>query len=363
MKLLETIFNAQGKVSTAELTKQFKIGRTLLANDLKALEDYGLVERGYGWVMRKAANIESLFFFRGSEYAERAKRNIHEKELIAEYIIENFIAGGKVLELFLDAGSTALEIGKKLVERRIEATRISTNNLPLALYLSNHSSIPCTLVGGEYSHKHACTVGQRAAEAIENFKADLAILTPRGLSVATLPVSDQPELGNATLCFGLHSEDERQHAFKRNLARSCQKLVIALDQSKWQPSGEWFFTLGIARKPRLGPVRTRGSILLLQAATPYKLEEQAMEIDPDALRVITTPNEGSEAPDDMLEMILLIQTELKIQFNEEPDKAVQKYSEYKDLLEAIVLCVGQDERPTNWRAKLEKLEEEERPRV
>jgi len=120
MDILETILTTNGRLSTADLAKRYGIGQNLLANDLKILEDLGLVERGHGWVIRRATDVDDLF--RGSEYAERAKRNPQAKAAIADYIVEHCIVKkllaheGTPPELLIDAGSTAYQVARKIIE-------------------------------------------------------------------------------------------------------------------------------------------------------------------------------------------------------------------------------------------------------
>lgn len=335
MDILETILTTNGRLSTADLAKRYGIGQNLLANDLKILEDLGLVERGHGWVIRRATDVDDLF--RGSEYAERAKRHAQAKEAIAEYIVENLILKRLLVQegapqLLLDAGSTAYAIARKLIEKGIENINVITNNVPVVLYLSRHSTrILCTLVGGEYSHWHAANVGGMAAQAIEGKKTPLAVLTPRGIS---LEVTGTGELGIV-----LYSEDGRQHAYKRNLARNGNDLVIALDHSKWAVTGEHLITLipsvEIASVRTRGPVRTRGAL-----AAPVELVEDVHRREPNSLQIVTNQQEGHLCSENMQAMIRAFKAQLEERF-EDPSY----HKRCKEMLESIVTVVDAQGRP------------------
>lgn len=340
MDILETILTTNGRLLTADLAKRFGIGQNLLANDLKILEELGLVERGHGWVIRRATDVDDLF--RGSEYAERAKRNPQAKEAIAEYIVENLIVKKLLLQegtpqLSLDAGSTAYQVARKLIEKGIENIHVITNNVPVVLYLSRHSTrILCTLVGGEfYSHWHAANVGDEAARAIEGKKTPLAILTPRGIS---LEITDTGELGIA-----LYSEDKRQHAYKRTLARNCNDLVIALDHSKWAITGELLLTLVPSAARELAPIRTRGPVRTRGALAPVvELVEEIDRREPSSLHIVTDQQEGHVCSKDMEATLLAFRARLEERFPRGSDT----YEHVKETLNSIITVVDKAGNPS-----------------
>ncbi len=350
MDILETIITTNGRIYTTDLAKRYSIGQNLLANDLKILEELGLVERGHGWVIRRVTDIDDLF--RGSEYAERARRNPQEKAAIVEHIVEsliikNLIAREGTPQLLLDAGSTAYQVAQKLIEKGIENLHIITNNVPAVLYLARHASRTlCTLVGGElYSHQHAGNVGAEAGWTIEGLKVPMALLTPRGIS---LEVSDTGELSIV-----LYSEDKRQHAYKRNLARNCNDLVIAVDHSKWAVTGEHLITLipsvEIASVRTRGPVRTRGAL-----AAPAELVEDLHRREPSSLQIVTNQQEGQLCSENMETMIQVFKARLRERFQAEYSLY---YERSKEMLKSIITVVNSQGKPTTewWEELLEDL--------
>lgn len=349
MDILETILTTNGRLSTADLAKRYGIGQNLLANDLKILEDLGLVERGHGWVIRRATDVDDLF--RGSEYAERVKRNSQAKEAIAEYIVENLIVRKLLVQegtpqLLLDAGSTAYQVARKLIEKGIENIHVITNNVPAVLYLSRHSTrILCTLVGGDfYSHWHAANVGDAAAQAIEGKKTSLAVLTPRGIS---LEVTGTGELG-----ITLYSEDRRQHAYKRNLARNGNDLVIALDHSKWAITGELLLSLipRSAEESQLASVRTRGPVRTRGAfASTVELVEELDEREPSSLHIVTNQQDGHVCSKDMEATLLAFRKRLEERFPRESEP----YKHIKETVNGIITVIDKAGNPTpEWQHKL-----------
>ena len=369
MEIIETVLRTEGKVRTADLAERFGIGQNLLANDLKRLEELGLIVRGHGWVMRRTTEIEDLFA--GTDYAARKARNIEEKKAIAKYIVDQLEDSTQVL---MDAGSTALAVGMRLVEKE-RSVDVLTNSLPLLLHLARYSSLSCYIVAGDYSRDQAAIVGEDAAKFIEEQKFDAAVLTPRALSLvdprtvqaieptglavqrALKRLADDrgeelEEVAERSLYFNLYSMDPSQHPYKSTLIKNATKLFIALDHTKFSPSGRNFFTLILTEliserpgaefwkeireemeRPSLLPVRTRGAVRLrrtmaelreLKGAEVEGEEEKPKEgeekkevsdIDvedpvdlrePESIEIVTTTEDGENPPMELVRQLQLL---------------------------------------------------------
>jgi len=391
MEIIETVLETEGKVKTADLAERFGIGQNLLANDLKRLEELGLVVRGHGWVMRRATEIDD--FFSDSDYEAHKRQSPKEKETLAEYVVDHLIEDGMLL--YMEAGTTAFQIGKKLVERE-KNVEIITNNLPLMLYLARHSSISCSLVAGRYSRKHAAIVGDKAGQSIEQETADVSILTPRAISFppyVALPeyaksalenLSEELEGGIDTVKFqnlyiDVYSESPEQYSYKSNLIKNCDRLIIALDHTKFAISGARFFTLIIGeevgapwskriRVPAMAAVRTRGSVHYRAVLAEAMSREERKGPDvrdpvdlkvPLAVNIVTTAEEESKLPSQMIQMLIFL-----IQHYEENERPLIKETLLKLLVqderrpktERLLEIVGPDGQPLpRWRESLAEL--------
>jgi DeoR/GlpR family transcriptional regulator of sugar metabolism len=348
MEILEIVFTTEGRVRTADLAARFDIGQNLLANDLKLLEDLGLIVRGHGWVMRRTTEIEDLFA--GSDYAARKARNIPEKKAIAKYIASQLEDGTEVL---LDAGSTALEVGMRLVERE-KSIDVVTNSLPLLIHLARHSSLSCYFVGGDYSRDYAATVGFDAAKLIEGRKVDAAVLTPRALSLmdpVTAQATELPtgravqkavaqladrlkrepgEVAEQNLYFGVYAMDSAQYPYKSTLIKNATKLFVALDHTKFSTSGQCFFAIILTdlirerrapEPPPFAPVRTRGAVLLRrtierEGAPDIDVEDPVDLRDPDSTRIVTTTEDGDLPPMELVRLLRLLKDRDTSRFEE-----------------------------------------------
>ena len=363
--ILEIVYNTEGKVRTGDLAQRFGVGHNLLAHDLKILEDMGLVERGHGWVRRRATELEDLF--QKTEYAARERRNPEAKEAIARYIVQNLIEEGD--DVVLDAGTTAFEVGRQLfsLEKKVVVT---TNNLPLMLFLAGHTSYPLYLAGGSYSRAHAATVGREAADFVETRMANVGVFTPRSLALVDPSTAqaadrcgpaveraleqlkerlgDEGAVAESLLLVNCFEEDPLQFDYKEALIKNANRLVVAADYSKWTLSGRDFFvllcllgqTLSAAAAPirTRGPVRTRGAVAqLVPPRSPLELDVR----DPVDLRVpgtvtiVTSERPGGGPPEALKEMVQMLL----------PAKGA---TEFLERLEEVVVVVDLEGRPTRW---------------
>jgi len=338
MQIIEAVQRTPGKVRTRDLAERFGIGQNLLANDINYLVDLGQLIRGHGWVMQKATSISDLFV--GTEFAARQSRNIEEKQAIAKYIASAIEDG---LQVLLDAGSTAFELAMSLAESK-KNVGIITNSMPVVLHFAANSALsPCRLIGGEYDRDRAATVGADTAKMIETMTVDVAVLTPRAISIVDhvtaqaipLPtgaavseeidrVAQEVNLSEADvaergLCFSLYSNSPSQDMYKGTLVKSSPKLFIALDHHKISGPGELFFTVilsNLAREEnsreagnaRVGPVRTRGSIIVRR----MKDKRVDLPVDfrgPESIKIVTTTEEGDNPPAELVRLLLQLRNE------------------------------------------------------
>ena len=331
MAILEAALQTEGKVRTRDLAEQLGVGQNLLSYDINYLTSLGLITRGHGWIMRKQSTVRDLFS--GTEFAVRQEEHVAEKKALARYLTTTIADGVQVI---IDAGSTALEVGITIAEER-KNIEVFSNNIPLVLYLAQNTSLPCHIVGGEYDRERAAATGEETARAIEGHTFDAAILTPRALSlvdhetaqassfavtrklndIAVKTSNDPEEFAQESLYFALYSMTPSQDPYKSALIKNATHLFIAADHHKIAMSGRYFFTIivnellretRIRNSPHLGlaPVRTRGPVLMRRMVeegvdAPVELR------DPETVKVITTAEED-EPPAELVRLLRMYQT-------------------------------------------------------
>lgn len=198
-----------GNVGIPDLSKLFGVSDMTIRRDLVKLSEQGLVtlERG-GAVL----NSGSLF-----EYTIPLKQKEHmaEKALIAEKSMEYVREGNSI---YLDAGTTAAEIAKRLRSQR--NIIVITHSLLAANFLSGSPEIKIIMCPGEYRERSMAFMGPLTTEFISKFKIDTFFLGTEGIDLKN----------------GLTLPDIADGSIKWELVKNAEKVICVADHSKFDKS-------------------------------------------------------------------------------------------------------------------------------
>lgn len=206
-KLIEILIQKK-TVSIRELSEKNYISVSTLRRDLIYLEQMGIVKRYHGGV--------SLVSGTTMEYSSsfREMENRKQKEYICA-IAENFLSGGMCL--FLDSSSTVLGMCD-LISRYPNMT-VLTNGLKTGLKLCDSENV-VTYVSGGTLKKHSSTLlGSLSKNFFEEFKADLSILSCRGIDKD-----------------GIYEADKEQALIKQSMIQNSKQIILLCDSSKFNRS-------------------------------------------------------------------------------------------------------------------------------
>ncbi|RUV87012.1 DeoR/GlpR transcriptional regulator [Mesorhizobium sp. M5C.F.Ca.IN.020.14.1.1] len=166
------------------ITERFDVSVATVRRDLGDLEEAGLLRRTHGG----AVSINQVAH--DPSNADRAVSHLDEKRAIAEAAAAMIADGDTVL---LDAGTTALEVAKRLVVRR-NLTFLS-NGADIIAELIRRDGQSVYAVGGEYAEINRSFRGPLAERFIRQFSVDKLILNAssidlnRGLIFTGSPVN------------------------------------------------------------------------------------------------------------------------------------------------------------------------------
>jgi len=156
------------------LAKKLAVSEATIRRDLNRLEDDGVLTRIYGGATKQKISREYL-------YQSKVRKQYREKGKIAaeavKYIREDSI-------IFLDSGSTTLEIARLLKVRPIKFLLI-TNSFPILKELASTSSIRIYFLGGFFRRELADFFSSSLLDHIKNFSVDIAFLGVDGISSAS----------------------------------------------------------------------------------------------------------------------------------------------------------------------------------
>jgi DeoR/GlpR family transcriptional regulator of sugar metabolism len=224
-----------GRVSTERIARDLGVSRETVRRDILQIEALGQLRRVHGGVAATHPEPEE-------PVSVRARTNIKEKRAIARAALKLLQPGQTV---FLDAGSTTTIMAEELAS--MSGLTLITNGLNVALKLAaanEPGGAPrntTILLGGQLDASLHATYGEDTVNEIHRFRADLALLSPVGLSARQ----------------GATSFEHREAAVARAMAQQAQMLVILADHSKMGLSSRVSYAKAAAIKVIVTNARSR----------------------------------------------------------------------------------------------------------
>ncbi len=162
-----------GRLSVAEIVRQFAISEATARRDLESLASQGKVRRVHGGVIAiEQAPPELPILEREHEQADDKAR--------LGLAAANLIRAKETI--FLGSGTTVLEVARNLRRQPKELTVI-TNSLPVMNTLSGIKSIMVIALGGMLRESEMSFIGHITEQALSEVRADKVIMGTRGLSL------------------------------------------------------------------------------------------------------------------------------------------------------------------------------------
>jgi DeoR/GlpR family transcriptional regulator of sugar metabolism len=198
-----------GRVSVKSLSEQLGVSAVTIRQDLRALEDEGLLERTYGGAVVKQltpvfGGVTELSF------EVRRRKSEEEKQLIARSAAELVQDGYGIA---LDASTTAFAMTPYL--KRRDGLTIVTNSLLVAQQFLDTPRIQVIMPGGRLRRDSVALVGD--PQSLPELHLNLGFFGARGLSLQTGITDISPE----------------ETEMKRALLQHCIAAVVLIDGSKW----------------------------------------------------------------------------------------------------------------------------------
>lgn len=164
----------RGAVSVAELSDLLGASPATIRRDLTALARDGVVQRGYGGAAARTSRPAE------EALAIREHRNVEEKRLVARAAL-GLVKSGDTL--FLNDGSTVAVLARELAEADLELF-VVTSAVNVANSLVGNPRMTVCLLGGFVRRTSLATGGPFAEAMVEQFNADLALLSCDAFSPA-----------------------------------------------------------------------------------------------------------------------------------------------------------------------------------
>ncbi|MCM1134098.1 MAG: DeoR/GlpR family DNA-binding transcription regulator [Clostridium sp.] len=199
------LLNKNSKLLVPELCEHFQVSPATIRSDLRQLASKGRLKRTHGG----AIPINKTLFEPSTD--DKKIYNAEKKQAIAQLAAELIEDDDTIA---IDAGSTMMELAKKLTKKR--NLTIVVNDLNIALFLEQQSNANIIMLGGNLRRRQQCTVGPITLSTLVSLNVDKVFLATNAFS---------PEKGFMT-------PDMNQAEVKKAMLKSAAEKIVLCDSSK-----------------------------------------------------------------------------------------------------------------------------------
>lgn len=168
--IIDKLQNTNGVLSSAEITSMFNVSVQTIRKDLNELSELGLVRRVHGGISLPGTNHNVSF-------SHRKVMNLAAKQAVARKVVSLLPEDSSV---FIGIGTTLEQVAIALLDH--PGLTVVTNNINVALTLSNNLNIQTYLAGGLVRPADQDTMGSETAEFFNKFNIQYGVFGVGGLS-------------------------------------------------------------------------------------------------------------------------------------------------------------------------------------
>jgi len=201
------LLEAQGSLSNAHLARTLGVSSMTVRRDLLDLEHQGLVRRVHGGVELPSSPDRG--------FSLRSRQDRLAKQAIGRAAAALVTSGETV---YLDAGSTAMELALSLKVRPLERVRIVTHAINIAAEFAGLPNFSLVQVGGEILGQTFAATGPLALETLGKLRFDKLFLSAQGFGVEA----------------GLTESNLLEAEVKQVALRQAAEVILIADASKWR---------------------------------------------------------------------------------------------------------------------------------
>lgn len=200
------VLEQQGRITVKELSDALQVSEVTIRQDLRALQEQGLLERTYGGAVTRTSNLKELSF------------NVRQMKMHAQ---KNAIAAAAAAlihdgySIALDSSTTSYALVPYL--KNFHNLTIVTNGLILAQSFLNIDDRQARILlpGGRLRRDAISLIGM--PESLPNVNLNLCFFSARGLTEST----------------GASELDPDEALVKQAMIARCVHAVLLVDGSKW----------------------------------------------------------------------------------------------------------------------------------
>ena len=196
----------EGSVRVTELSQRFDVTEETIRRDLEKLETEGRITRTYGGAVLNKGTKEDL------SINIRESRNQEGKSRIARKVVELINDGDS---LMLDASTTTMYVARHLKDKK--GITVITNSLRVPMEMTASGEAEVIVAGGTFRPNSLSLIGSRAAEMLDGYFVDKAILSCKSFDPTT----------------GTYEPHEMEAEIKKKMRDNAQTVILAVDHTKF----------------------------------------------------------------------------------------------------------------------------------
>ncbi len=204
--LLDLLLKQPG-IRATELANALGVSQGTVRNDLKILEQEGLILRKHG-----GAVLEDRDPFQNNPFQLRYRENATAKRAIARAAAQMV---GNNDSILIDASSTSFYFAQAIITR--QKLRVVTNGIDVARLLAQNLSNTVILIGGVVNNDSASVTGPLSELIIKELRIQNAYVSCSGFSIER----------------GMTEVHLAEAQIKRKAIESCQQLIALVDSTKF----------------------------------------------------------------------------------------------------------------------------------
>lgn len=210
---LAELLQTHGYIPISEICRLLKVSEATVRRDLEILSKHRRVTRTHGGALAD-------FNVRFPSFLERQSVNASGKQEIARRALRLIKQG---MTCYFDSGTTIHTIASAMRDQPVRPLIAVTNNLHVAMVLSDIDGVRVHMIGGQLMPRQAVMLGQDACRGIEQWNFDIAFLSAEGLTRE-----------------GIWNTTSDIVALQTAVARQSKVLALCLDRTKIGRSAQEF---------------------------------------------------------------------------------------------------------------------------
>lgn len=201
-----------GQIKVAELAQKLDISQVTIRNDIRKLDQEGILKKTYGGAVKKNEGLYTKFepgnFF----------LNGRKKQRIAKKAFSHIMDGDSVM---LDDSTSSCYLASEISSHPEKSVIVVTNSVYVAATLSSCAHVELYLLGGRVASSPPSVMDPVAIDNIGTYHVSKLFTGIHGIDLAA----------------GLNSMDMIHMEMKKKMIECAEEVYVMADQSKFGRSG------------------------------------------------------------------------------------------------------------------------------